>query len=124
MERSDGQLVLVGGVVLLTLSLLGGFLIAVLPLPGLALSAHLVGLMGATLLIALGAAWPSLVTEGRASRAAAWLSIYSFGGGWLVYLGRLLPGQDARYRWLAVRPTTPDSRPSSPWPCSASPRRC
>jgi len=54
-------------------------------LPRLALSAHLVGLLGAGFLIALAALWPMLSQTPRLSRVGAVLAVCGFGGGWLVY---------------------------------------
>ena len=70
---------------LLAIGLINGFLIEVMPLARLALSAHLVGLMGSAFLIALGAAWPALALTGRASRWAALAALYGFCGGWMIY---------------------------------------
>jgi hypothetical protein len=72
-------------VLLFAISLLNGFLIHALPLPRLALSAHLVALIGSSFLIGLGASWPRLQYSARASRLAAFLAVYGFCGAWVVY---------------------------------------
>lgn len=83
--RRDARLLLRAGIILLAVSLINGFLIASMPLRRLALSAHLVGLMGSMFLIALSACWPALVWTPRVSRAAALAALYGFCGGWAVY---------------------------------------
>ena len=55
MTSADARLLLGAGVILLTVSLVNGFLIESMPLVRLALSAHLVGLMASAFLIGLGA---------------------------------------------------------------------
>jgi len=81
----DSRLLARVGVSLLLVSFVNGFLIHALALPRLALSAHLVGLLGAVFLIALAALWPALTQTPRMSRVGAVLAVYGFGGGWLVY---------------------------------------
>jgi hypothetical protein len=81
----ESRLLARSGVLLLVVSLLNGFLVHASPLPRLSLSAHLVGLMGALFLLALAALWPTLTGTTRASRVGAWLAVYSFAGGWVVY---------------------------------------
>ena len=51
----------------------------------LALSAHLVGLLGSAFLIGLGGNWPALGLARRTSRFAAVAAVYGFCAGWLVY---------------------------------------
>lgn len=72
------------GVVLLTVSLLNGFVIGIVPLQRVAVSAHVSGLIGSSFLIALGAIWPLLRVSSRTSAAAAFLAVHGFFGGWLV----------------------------------------
>jgi hypothetical protein len=81
-----GRRVARAGVLLFAISLVNGFLIHSLPLTRLALSAHLVGLIGSTFLIGLSAWWPRLHQSLPASRLLAILSVYGFVGGWLVYV--------------------------------------
>lgn len=85
MTMGDARLLLGAGVILLAVSLVNGFLIETLPLVRLALSAHLVGLMGSAFLIGLGASWPALALAPRTSRIAAAAAVYGFCGGWFVY---------------------------------------
>lgn len=80
------------GITLLAIALVNGFLIDALPLSRLALSAHLVGLLGACFLLALSACWPGLTLSSRASRLGAFAAIYGFAGGWLVYFSAALTG--------------------------------
>jgi hypothetical protein len=72
------------GIVLLTASLLNGFVIGIVPVQRVAVSAHVSGLIGSSFLIALGAIWPLLRVSSRASAAAAFLAVHGFFGGWLV----------------------------------------
>ena len=83
MDR-DSRLMAIAGVILLTLSLANGFLVHALAQSQQALSAHLVGLIGSGLLIALASLWPRLKLGSRASTAAAILAVYGFGVGWFV----------------------------------------
>ncbi len=85
MTNADERLLLGAGVILLAISLVSGFLIEMMPLVRLALSAHLVGLMGSAFLIGLGASWPALALTRRTSRVAALAAVYGFCGGWFVY---------------------------------------
>jgi hydroxylaminobenzene mutase len=80
------------GAFLLGVSLLNGFLIHATRLPRLALSAHLVGLLGAALLFAFAALWPHLAFGVRWSRIGAALAIYGFVIGWLLYLTAAVTG--------------------------------
>jgi hypothetical protein len=85
MTSADARLLLGAGVILLAVSLVNGFLIESMPLVRLALSAHLVGLMGSAFLIGLSASWPALALAQRTSRIAALAAVCGFFGGWLVY---------------------------------------
>lgn len=79
--------ILVGaGILLFAVSLINGFLIHGMAIPRLALSAHLVGLIGSSFLLGLGALWPRLNLTGRWSRVGTTLALGGFIGGWLVYL--------------------------------------
>jgi hydroxylaminobenzene mutase len=73
-------------------SLLNGFAIEATRLPRLALSAHLVGLIGSALLVGLGGIWPRLAFPSLVSRVAAALAIYGFVAGWLLYLTAAVTG--------------------------------
>lgn len=90
--KADGALLIRAGACLLGFSLLNGFAIEAIHLPRLALSAHLVGLMGAVFLVGLGAAWPQLSFGPRSSRVACLLAIYGFAAGWLIYLAAAITG--------------------------------
>src|SRR5215469_4759613 len=92
MDR-NARLLASAGVVLLTLSLLNGFLVHVLPHARQALSAHLIGLIGSAFLMALAGLWPSLDQGGRGSRARALLAVYGFCGGWLINFLAALTGR-------------------------------
>lgn len=85
MGNADARLLMTAGVILLAISLVNGFLIVAMPLPRLALSAHLVGLLGSTFLIGLGACWSVLALTRKSSRIAALTAVYAFCGGWLTY---------------------------------------
>jgi len=84
--RPDGDDLLSAGALLFILSLVNGFAISSFPLRRLALSAHLVGLLGAAFLFALGAAWNRIHFAGARGRMVAWLAIYGFYAGWVLYL--------------------------------------
>jgi len=77
---------------LLVIALINGFLIDSLALPRLALSAHLVGLVGASFLIGLSASWPTLALSPRASAVGAATAIYGFAGAWLAYFSAAATG--------------------------------
>jgi hypothetical protein len=85
MTNAEMRLLVGSGMILLAISLVNGFLIGVMPLVRLALSAHLVGLMGSAFLIGLGACWPALALKERTSKIGALTAVYGFFGGWLVY---------------------------------------
>jgi hydroxylaminobenzene mutase len=80
------------GALLFVTSLLNGFVIQAIRLPRLALSAHLVGLLGAAFLFALAGLWPHLGFGPRGSRVGVALAIYGFVMGWLVYLMAAVTG--------------------------------
>ena len=80
----DARLLAMAGVILLMASLINGFLIHLLPHGHQTLASHLIGLIGAGLLIALASLWPNLAQEPRTSRAAAFLGIYGFCAGWFI----------------------------------------
>jgi hypothetical protein len=84
--RPDGDDLLGAGALLFVTSLVNGFAISSFPLRRLALSAHLVGLLGAAFLFALGAAWNRFHFARTRGRLAACLAIYGFCGGWVLYL--------------------------------------
>jgi hypothetical protein len=87
-----GRFVVRAGVILLLISLVNGFLVQALPLERLALSAHLLGLIGSSLLIGLGLLWPKLNQTCRSSRIGAYLAVYGFCGGWLIYFSAAATG--------------------------------
>lgn len=92
MDR-DARLLAIAGVVLLALSLLNGFAVHVIAQSRQALSAHLVGLIGAGLLIALASLWPRLNLRSRGSTAGALLAVYGFCVGWLINFLAALTGR-------------------------------
>jgi (hydroxyamino)benzene mutase len=91
-SAADATLLIRTGACLFGVSLLNGFVIEATPLPRLALSAHLVGLMGAAFLFGFGAVWPQLTFRPRTSRVAALLAVYGFAAGWVVYLAAAVTG--------------------------------
>lgn len=92
-----GRLLLRFGVILLAASLVNGFLVHFLPLQRQALSAHLVGLIGSSFLIGLGAVWPRLNQSLRASKVGTFLAVYGFCGGWLINFLAALTGVFGRF---------------------------
>jgi hydroxylaminobenzene mutase len=73
------------GIILFALSLLNGFMIQAVAIPRLGLSAHLIGLIGASFLIGIGSYWPRLNLGIKLSRIGMLLVVYSFWSGWAVY---------------------------------------
>jgi len=84
MSNEHGRLLVRAGVILFAISLVNGFLVHVLPLEHETLAAHVVGLIGAAILIALGSLWSRLAQTFQASRTGVVLAIYGFVGGWLI----------------------------------------
>jgi hypothetical protein len=80
------------GVMLFAASLMNGFLIHIMALQRVALSAHLVGLIGAAYLIGLSALWPRLHLPQLASSVGAVCAVYGFWAGWTVYFAAALFG--------------------------------
>lgn len=106
----EARLLMRAGIILLAMSLLNGFLIGVMPLVALALSAHLVGLMGSAFLIGLGACWPALALRALTSKIGALAAVYGFCGGWLVYLIAAATGTAGMF------PIASGAPPGSPFP--------
>jgi hypothetical protein len=84
--------ILRGGLALFVISLANGLLIEALPLVRLALSAHLVGLLGAAFLVGIGAVWPRLRHSERSAKVSAILALYGFVGGWFLYFSAAVLG--------------------------------
>src|SRR5215216_2780167 len=95
------RVIVVAGVLLFLASLVNGFLIHLLPLQRLALSAHLLGLIASSLLIGLGSFWPRLHLSQRLSRLGAILVIYGFWAGWIVYFSAAALGAGGMFPILA-----------------------
>jgi hydroxylaminobenzene mutase len=74
------------GAVLLLLGLLTGLGIPHFAAPRQALSAHLLAVTQATLLMVLGVVWPRLKLTPRQSRLSSGLGIYGFPAAWLATL--------------------------------------
>jgi len=74
------------GVVLLLLGLLTGVAVPVLAVPRLAVSAHIVGVLGGLALIILGLVWPQLQVGPGTSRLGYSLALYSIYVGWFMPL--------------------------------------
>jgi hydroxylaminobenzene mutase len=74
------------GAVLLLLGLLVGLGIPHFPAPRQALSAHLLAVTQATLLMVLGLVWPKLNLTPRQSRLSSGLGMYGFPAAWLATL--------------------------------------
>lgn len=79
------------GFVLILLSLIGGFLIPAMTIPRLGLSAHTIGALSGTLLIAIGAIWGQFQLSSAQSGWLKWSWLYSSYINWLAcILGGLL----------------------------------
>jgi hydroxylaminobenzene mutase len=72
------------GAVLFLLGLLVGFGVPRFAVPRLALSAHLLAIMQATLQLALGLLWPKLRLTPRSSQVGSGVAIYGFSGAWVA----------------------------------------
>jgi (hydroxyamino)benzene mutase len=70
------------GVLLFLLALLVGLVIPRFALPRLALSAHLLGIMQGTFLVAIGLLWPRLKFTQNQSRVAHVLAVYGCAAAW------------------------------------------
>lgn len=82
---NHARLLGLSGVVLFVISLLNGFMIHSLTLPRLALSAHLVGLMGSLFLMVLASTWSKFKLNVKTSKIGSLLALYGFIMGWLLY---------------------------------------
>ena len=71
------------GFVLILLALLTGVLVPSAALPGLALSAHTIGILGGTLLIAIAAVWEHFDLAERPKRLLFWNWLYATYANWL-----------------------------------------
>ncbi|MGH7865418.1 MAG: hypothetical protein ACREQB_10530 [Candidatus Binataceae bacterium] len=83
--RLGTSLFLIGLLVGLAISNFGGAL-NVFALPRAALSAHLIGLMQGTFLVAIGTVWPLLRLASTLSRATFWLLVYGFAAAFVANL--------------------------------------
>ena len=72
------------GVLLFLLALLVGLAIPRFTLPRLALSAHLLGIMQGTFLVAAGLLWPRLRFTRNQSRVAHGLALYGCAAAWIA----------------------------------------
>lgn len=71
------------GFILILLALLTGVLVPAATLPGLALSAHTIGIVGGTLLIAISAVWEHFDLPRRSESMLFWSWLYATYGNWL-----------------------------------------
>lgn len=99
---AHGHRLLRTGAVLFLLGLFVGFGIPHFAVPRLALSAHLLAMMQATLLLALGLVWPKLELTRGLSQAGSGTAIYAFGGAWVANLLAALWGAGASMLPLAA----------------------
>jgi (hydroxyamino)benzene mutase len=81
-----GQRLTQAGVTLFLIGLVTGFSIHGMPLPRLALGAHLMAIIGGVFMVALGPTWPRLRLGPVGSNIALGLAVYGFYAGWLIYL--------------------------------------
>lgn len=81
-----GRRLLRTGAVLFLLGLLVGLAIPRFAVPRLALSAHLLAIMQATLLLVLGLLWPRLRLTARQSQVGSGLALYGFPAAWIANL--------------------------------------
>ncbi|TVQ42268.1 MAG: hydrogenase [Wenzhouxiangella sp.] len=71
------------GFILVLIALLTGFLLPVLQIPRLGLSAHTIGLLSGVLLIAIGAIWSMFSLSARQLVVMYWSWVYSSYANWL-----------------------------------------
>jgi len=71
------------GFILILLALLTGILVPSATVPGLALSAHTIGLLAGTLLIAIAAVWEHFDLVGKRKRLLLWSWLFATYGNWL-----------------------------------------
>lgn len=71
------------GFILILLALLTGILVPSATLPGLALSAHTIGILGGTLLIAIAAVWEHFELAEKRKRLLSWSWLLATYGNWL-----------------------------------------
>lgn len=74
------------GFVLFLLSLITGFIVPVLPIPRLGLSAHTIGVISCLLLISVGVVWDSIIIGPGPKKALHWLWILVGFGNWFATL--------------------------------------
>jgi len=99
--QTPTRLLIAGSAVLFIVSLLNGFAIHSMRIERLGLSAHLLGLMASTLLLALGGIWDRLNLSRRLAMIGAALALYGFIGGWAVYFFAAASGAGAMFPLLS-----------------------
>lgn len=72
------------GFALILLSLIGGFFVSTMAIPRLGLSAHTIGALGGTLLIAVGAVWQHFRLSNAQSAWLKWSWLFSSYVNWLA----------------------------------------
>ena len=85
-QMRQGHRVIQVGVSLFLIALLTGLVVHKMPLPRLALSAHLLGLMQGTFLVLVGLLWPRLKLGRMFSTATFLLLVYGCLAAWLANL--------------------------------------
>ena len=104
LASSHGRRIALGGIALFAISLVNGFLIHLLPLQRPTLSAHLIGLLGSSFLIALSSLWSRLALSPIASGLGIALAFYGFFGGWFFNFVGALTGHFGVYP-ISAQPT-------------------
>jgi hypothetical protein len=89
------------GALLFVASLVNGFVIHIMPLRRLALSAHLVGLIASTFLVGLSGLWPRLQLPQLVSGVGTICAVYGFWAGWIVYFSAALLGAGGMFPILS-----------------------
>ena len=85
-QARQGHRLIQVGLSLFLIALLTGFVVHRMPLPRLALSAHLLGIMQGTFLAVVGLLWPRLRLERMPSRITFVLIVYGCISAWLANL--------------------------------------
>src|SRR5262245_50315050 len=86
-SRTQAHVLLIGGTSLFVLGLLNGYVIQLMAIPRIGLSAHLAGVQNALVLWAFGLMWPHVGLHGQREKFTVWLAIY---GMYAIWLGLFL----------------------------------
>ena len=86
-NNAHANALLITGTLLFLIGLLNGYVVQLLSIPRIGLSAHLTGVQNALVLWAFGLMWARIDLRGRRETLAAWSAIY---GMYAIWLGLFL----------------------------------